>query len=205
MNKRRMAELIVFLLIMLAVCVGVMFVDAFADKHEQSPYTVEDIYTIKDVILGRIVLTDDEFERLDIDKNGSIGATDMLECKRLIGGTEEDPQESEKIEAALDWHYIEDVTLTAYCPCVSCCGKDDGITATGTQAQQGVTIAVDPDVIPLGAWVEIDGHMFRAEDVGGGVCGNRIDVYYDSHEMASAFGVKKRDVRWYGGADNGME
>ena len=89
MNKRRMMELIVFLLIMLGICVSVMFVDAFADKHEQSPYTVEDIYAIKDVILGRRVLTDDEFERLDIDKNGSIGATDMLECKRLIGGTEE--------------------------------------------------------------------------------------------------------------------
>lgn len=111
----------------------------------------------------------------------------------------EDPHESEKIEAALDWHYIDGCELTAYCSCAECCGKDNGITATGTQAQQGVTIAVDPDVIPLGAWVEIDGHLFRAEDVGGGVNGNHIDVYYDSHEMASAFGVKTRDVRWYGG------
>lgn len=205
MNKRRMIELIVFLLIMLGICVSVMFVDSFADKHEQSPYTVEDFYTIKDVILGRIVLTDDEFERLDIDKNGSIGATDMLECKRLIDGGIYAGKRKGGIEAALDWHYIEDVTLTAYCPCAECCGKSDGITATGTQAQQGVTIAVDPDVIPLGAWVEVDGHVFRAEDVGGCVCGNHIDVYFDGHEMASAFGVKTRDVRWYGGADNGME
>ena len=196
MNKRRMIELIVFLLIMLGICVSVMFVDSFADKHEQSPYTVEDFYTIKDVILGRIVLTDDEFERLDIDKNGSIGATDMLECKRLIGGTEEDPQESEKIDAALDWHYIEDVALTAYCPCVSCCGKSDGITATGAQAQQGVTIAVDPDVIPLGAWVEIDSNLYHAEDTGN-FSGNVIDVYFDSHEDAWNFGRQVANVRWY--------
>lgn len=69
----------------------------------------------------------------------------------------EDPQESEKIEAALDWHYIEDCELTAYCPCAVCCGKDNGITATGTAAQEGVTIAVDPDVIPLGSWVRLTG------------------------------------------------
>lgn len=178
MNRRRMIELIVFLLIMLGICVSVMFVDAFADKH--------------DVDNSNVVIEESNFGIDQLD--------DEVETE-----TAEDPHESEKVDAALDWYYIEDVTLTAYCPCVECCGKDNGITATGTQAQQGVTIAVDTDVIPLGAWVEIDGHMFRAEDVGGGVNGNHIDVYYDSHEMASAFGVKTRDVRWYGGADNGME
>lgn len=178
MNKRRMIELVVFLLIMLGICVSAMFVDAFADK----PYVGNSNAIIEETnfIIDQL---DDEVETAPA----------------------EDPHESEKIEAAIDWHYIEDCTLTAYCACAECCGKSDGITATGTIAQQGVTIAVDPDVIPIGAWVEIDGHLFHAEDVGGGVCGNHIDVYYDSHEMASAFGVKTRDVRWYGGADNGME
>lgn len=113
----------------------------------------------------------------------------------------EDPQESEKIEAALDWHYIEDCELTAYCPCAVCCGKDNGITATGTVAQEGVTIAVDPDVIPLGSWVEIDGHTYHAEDVGGAVNGNHIDIYFNSHDAAWDFGHRYANVRWYEGLE----
>lgn len=113
----------------------------------------------------------------------------------------EDPQESEKIEAALDWHYIEDCELTAYCPCAVCCGKDNGITATGTAAQEGVTIAVDPDVIPLGSWVEIDGHTYHAEDVGGAVNGNHIDIYFNSHDAAWDFGHRYANVRWYEGLE----
>lgn len=113
----------------------------------------------------------------------------------------EDPHESEKIEAALDWHYIEDCELTAYCPCSACCGKDNGITATGTVAQEGVTIAVDSDIIPLGSWVEIDGHTYHAEDVGGAVNGNHIDIYFDSHDAAWDFGHRYADVRWYEGLE----
>ena len=47
--------------------------------------------------------------------------------------------------------YIGTFTVTHYCPCEICCGKTDGITFTGTQATEGRTVAVDPDVIPLGS------------------------------------------------------
>lgn len=111
---------------------------------------------------------------------------------------QEDPAEPEKIEQAIDWHEMEDVLLTAFCPCELCCGEwADGITYTGVKAQQGVTIAVDPDVIPLGAWVEIYGTQFHAEDIGGAIQGNRIDIYFDNHEDAEEFGVHRENVRWY--------
>lgn len=84
--------------------------------------------------------------------------------------------------------------LTAYCPCKKCCGKDDGITATGTQATQGRTIAVDPRVIPYGSIVVIDGHEYVAEDCGGAIKENRIDVYFESHEEALEFGVQYKEV-----------
>ena len=81
-------------------------------------------------------------------------------------------------------------TLTAYCACEKCCGKTDGITATGTHATEGVTIAVDPDVIPYGSHVDIEGFgTYIAEDCGGAIKGNRIDIYFDSHEAALKFGV----------------
>lgn len=87
------------------------------------------------------------------------------------------------------------VKLTAYCACERCClGSADGVTATGTIPVEGRTIAVDPSVIPYGSRVHIFDHVYIAEDCGGAIKGNRIDVYFDKHEDALAFGVK-RDVQ----------
>lgn len=92
------------------------------------------------------------------------------------------------------------MTVTAYCPCEKCCGAySNGYTATGAKATQGVTIATDPDVIPLGTEVEIDGHIYIAQDVGGAISGNRIDLYFDSHEDALQWGVREKTVRWNDG------
>lgn len=101
----------------------------------------------------------------------------------------EDPQESEKIETAVKEQSVAlEVCLTAYCPCTYCCGEwADGITATGVKAQANHTIAVDPDVIPLGSWVLIGEDWYRAEDTGA-FCGNIVDIYFDDHEEAKAFG-----------------
>lgn len=90
--------------------------------------------------------------------------------------------------------------LTAYCPCAKCCGKwANGITATGTTATEGRTIAVDPRVIPYGSTVTLyyeDGtvHTYTAEDCGGAIKENRIDVFFDDHETARAFGVQSAMV-----------
>ena len=86
--------------------------------------------------------------------------------------------------------------VTAYCPCEECCGKADGITATGTQATEGRTIAVDPEVIPYGTEVVISGEKYIAEDCGEAIKGRRIDVYFDSHAEAEAYGVKETTCTW---------
>lgn len=186
MNKRRMWELIAFLMIMLSVFLGVLLVDAFADQLEQRAERVGNT---------------DQMEQAAADELSWI--SEQLDEEPA---PYEDPQESEKIEAALDWHYIEDCELTAYCSCSACCGewaldRPDGIvyTASGAEAQANHTIAVDPDVIPLGAWVEIDGdpNLYHAEDVGGSVNGNHIDVYFDGHDAAWDFGHRYASVRWY--------
>ncbi|MFX3634156.1 MAG: ubiquitin-like domain-containing protein [Candidatus Pristimantibacillus sp.] len=92
---------------------------------------------------------------------------------------------------------LSNVTLTAYSAGVASTGKDEshpdyGITASGAKVQEGRTIAVDPKVIPIGWWVYIEGIGFRrAEDTGGAVKGNKIDVYFDSNKVATKFGKKK--------------
>lgn len=90
-------------------------------------------------------------------------------------------------------------TITAYCACERCCGKDPsdplyGITATGTMATEGRTIAVDPSVIPYGTVVYIDEQAYVAEDCGGGIRGEQIDLYFDTHDEALQWGVQEREV-----------
>lgn len=110
-----------------------------------------------------------------------------------LGVGRELPAETEPVEPEpLD---LGTFKLTAYCPCPACCGEwADGITYTGTTATQGRTIAVDPDVIPLGSSVEIAGHTYIAEDIGGAIQGNRIDVYFRNHAEALQFGVQYATV-----------
>lgn len=90
--------------------------------------------------------------------------------------------------------------ITHYCACAKCCGEwADGITATGTVATEGRTIAVDPKVIPYGTDVLVryeDGTeaIYTAEDCGGAIKANRIDVFMDSHQAALVEGVKHAEV-----------
>lgn len=85
-------------------------------------------------------------------------------------------------------------TATAYCPCAECCDEADGITATGTVATAGRTIAVDPSIIPYGTELVIDGHTYTAEDCGGAIVGKTVDIFFNTHEEALQFGVQEVEV-----------
>ena len=86
-------------------------------------------------------------------------------------------------------------TAYAYCACSKCCGQwANGITATGTTATQGRTIAVDPNIIPLGTHVWVNGKEYVAEDTG--VKGYAIDVFHNSHQAALQFGKRTVTVQW---------
>ena len=84
--------------------------------------------------------------------------------------------------------------LTYYCACELCCDVETGITATGAPVVEGRTIAVDPRVIPYGTQVIIGGHIFTAEDCGGAIKENHIDIYVNDHATAQALGVNYADV-----------
>lgn len=96
--------------------------------------------------------------------------------------------------------FLGEYTLTAYCACSRCCGVwANGYTATGTWATEGRTIAVDPKVIPYGSrvlliWPDGTQREYIAEDCGGGVNGNHIDVFFNDHQAARVFGVQSAMV-----------
>ena len=89
--------------------------------------------------------------------------------------------------------------LTAYCtenyPHI-CNDGDSTRTATGTTPTVGRTCAVDPKVIPYGSEVIINGHTYIAEDCGGAIRGNRVDILFATHEEALNFGVQYADVSY---------
>lgn len=82
--------------------------------------------------------------------------------------------------------------------------KWGGKTATGATPVQGRTISVDPSVIPLGTKVNIDfpapfdymDGQYIAEDTGNAINGYRIDVFFNSIDVAMQFGKKQIKVSW---------
>ena len=117
---------------------------------------------------------------------------------RLLGD-DTPAQEPVRLDQA---HVLEGVTITHYDICSKCCGKTDGITASGAHATPYSTVAVDPSVIPLGADVLVDYgdgaglRRYRAEDTGGAIKGNRIDLCVGSHAEALQLGRRTATVYW---------
>ena len=109
------------------------------------------------------------------------------------------PEEPEQVS-------LGEYKITHYCSCPTCCGvwaenrpvDENGqeivLTASGARAEAGKTIAVDPDVIPLGTTVIIEGQEYVAQDTGGAIQGKRIDIYCGSHEEALQLGVITAEV-----------
>lgn len=83
--------------------------------------------------------------------------------------------------------------VTAYCSCAKCCGKTNGITASGARATANHTVAA-PSTFAFGTQLVINGQTYTVEDRGGAIQGNRIDVYMNSHAEALAWGVRYLDV-----------
>lgn len=98
------------------------------------------------------------------------------------------------------------VTATGYCPCTRCCGiwseshpcrqgtEYVQKTSSGTIPTANRTIATDPDIIPEGSQVLLNGHTYIAEDTGSGVKGAHIDIFFPTHEEALAFGRQTVEV-----------
>ena len=88
------------------------------------------------------------------------------------------------------FNLVGEFKITGYCGCASCCGKSNGITASGTHATAGRTIAADTSLFPFGTKLKIGENVYTVEDRGGAIRGNRIDVFFSSHSEALKWGVR---------------
>jgi len=91
--------------------------------------------------------------------------------------------------------------VTAYCACPKCCGPQArGITASGQRVSYngGRFVAADPDVLPMNTRVRVPGYHgaipVKVIDTGGAIKGNKLDVYFPSHEVALQWGRQSLDI-----------
>lgn len=111
------------------------------------------------------------------------------------------------MEGGLELTYLGEFEYTGYDSCVACCGqyaknrpvvngKEIVYTASGEIASN-LTVAVDPNVIPLGSLLYLEGYGVRiAQDTGSAVKGNVIDIYFNNHKDAQNVGRQKGRKVW---------
>jgi len=86
--------------------------------------------------------------------------------------------------------------VTAYCPCGKCCGRfADGITANCHQIQKGDRFCASDKSFPFGIMLDISGYGFvPVWDRGSAITGNRLDVFFDTHEEALRWGRQELEI-----------
>ena len=151
------------------------------------------------------LILNDAIVELKVDNSKSLKeeSNDSKESKEDSKDDSEESKESDETtdkedENASDddnnLEYVGTFKVTAYCSCSACCGNSNGITASGTKATAGRTIAADTSKFPLGTELTFNGHTYVVEDTGGAISGNRIDLYMSSHQEALNWGVRYCDV-----------
>lgn len=91
---------------------------------------------------------------------------------------------------AVTTEYYGECRITFYCPCAKCCGKSDGITASGALATPNHTVAAG--TLPFGTRLLIDGEEYVVEDRGVG--DHQIDIFVSSHDEALRRGLYYTEV-----------
>lgn len=95
-----------------------------------------------------------------------------------------------------DENSLGEFEITGYCGCEICCGDDTAVVKTysGTVPIASHTVAADPDLLPIGSKIKINGIIYTVEDTGSKIKGNKLDIYFESHEDAVIFGRKTLEV-----------
>jgi 3D (Asp-Asp-Asp) domain-containing protein len=90
--------------------------------------------------------------------------------------------------------------VTAYCPCEYCCGEwADGVTANGHEIEPGDCFVAADRRFPFDTEMLIEGYnsskIVKVFDRGGAIKGNKLDVFFHTHQEALEWGVRYIDVK----------
>ncbi len=209
MNRKRNSTYALLLVLTILLCVAtvILYINAkdLLDRAEHTYAEAEDLFAAAEILQERTVTAQRAVETAEPDQTTTQAYT--VELVTLAQRAEEKQEEAVPEAPQIS---MGTYTITAYCPCEICCGayaltrpRDENgepivYTASGARAEAGVTIAVDPSVIPHGTSVWFEGpegvQEYKAQDTGGAVNGNHIDLYFNSHMEALAWGSQTREV-----------
>ena len=153
------------------------------------------------LLYGAILSRDKEIDNLETQYQAvkAIQQDAVAAYGKLVARVDEEKAaraaQAAAYEAIGAYQYIGECTITHYC-CEAyehICGDGDGLTATGIPVAPGM-VAVDPDVIPLGSTVIIDGQEYLAADTGEAIKGNHVDIAVPTHQEALELGTKTAEV-----------
>jgi len=104
-----------------------------------------------------------------------------------------------KTETDSGWTVIP-MRVTAYCPCEKCCGEwADGVTANGHVIRPGDRFVAADGRFAFGTEMLIEGYndsnIVKVFDRGGAIKGNKLDVFFPTHQAALEWGVRYIDVK----------
>lgn len=132
-----------------------------------------------------------------LDEPEILAASAVTEMPAVTEAPAEEPVEKAVEESAdkPNMVYLGTFKITHYAPGAESNGVWGNATAWAGNINPGVTIAVDKSVIAPLSWVYIDGYGYRrAEDCGGAIVGNTIDVAVATYAEAMRLGVVYKDV-----------
>lgn len=182
-DKNKILRLWIIAFIMMTICAALWCANTIIAKSERN------------AALDRVETLQEENVELTEQNKALQESIDKLkkEAAEKTAKAEAVTTEAKNSEAAA-WVSAGVFKVTHYCNCERCQGEYVGKTATGTVPKAGRTIAVDPGTIPLGSAVKINGQEYIAEDTGGAIKGNRVDIFVADHGEAIVKGVKKEIV-----------
>jgi 3D (Asp-Asp-Asp) domain-containing protein len=103
------------------------------------------------------------------------------------------------LEQSSEWKTVR-MRVTAYCPCPKCCDKySGGPTACGHKIRPGDAFVAADKKYSFGTAMLVAGYNneepVKVLDRGGAIRGDRLDVFFSSHEKALEWGVRYLDVK----------
>ncbi|WP_156290401.1 3D domain-containing protein [Oceanobacillus salinisoli] len=151
------------------------------------------------IITGQQLIVNGEYFH-KAEKPASNNSSSEAESESVVSAAStevsksKEKDEPEKQETTLEGKTlsVEATAYTAYCSGCS------GITATGVNLKDNPNkkvIAVDPNIIPLGTRVYVEGYGYAvAADTGGAIKGNKIDVHVPTKDEAYSWGRRTVEV-----------
>jgi 3D (Asp-Asp-Asp) domain-containing protein len=170
-----------------SICILILIVKTARAKAD-SPITLSNATVISEKDSGSAPLNEPKAIKVEPKPNKPVVTIDKP--AETSNSDTEQPEE---------WQEVR-MRVTAYCPCPICCGEySDGITACGHKIQPGDTFVAADGRYSFGTEMLIPGYSnsqpVKVLDRGGAIKGNKLDVFFATHQEALEWGVRHLDVK----------